>query len=525
MLRATQSLLTLAIVVTLGACADGYDSPNGFDVGVSNQELTTPDSLTFTVNDDGTVGTITWPKVTGSAGYEVTMMNVDNPDSAYYVELASSHIIYDHYIVDGCTMTCDVQTDSKYTFQIKVVGAEKYNNKDGYEVDTTFSTLVPSLLTIPDGSDIGQYLDEHPLDELAAAYKAENDLDTITEIALDLEAGGHYTLSDTIDFRGYNMTFRGSKVSPAFITVTDKGTLWGYNGMKLKYLRIDMTDATSQALIAMSNTDLPESILSQNLGYVRVSDGTETAINNVYIMLNSVYLYDVWVKNLGKSLLNNNGIECAWTNLTIDNCIIQSCNSGNSASFIGFDYTGGGDGKSGRMIKSITLKNSTFYSTIENSSTYFLRYGNQSNANVQKTFGNATAELGSCDITFTYCTFSMIYQGQKWFNNINGTGLTGLFNHCIFYDLFQPFRRSMEKGGTWSCRFNFYYKPGTDSATDTDWSREDSSGNNCAAWYDPQFEGDTRQELDLEAENGGIDFTPGEYQIRSNNGGDLRWIE
>jgi len=54
--------------------------------------------------------------------------------------------------------------------------------------------------------------------------------------------------------------------------------------------------------------------------------------------------------------------------------------------------------------------------------------------------------------------------------------------------------------------------------------KKDNSGAPFASVYDPQFAGNVLQELDFSKENGGVDFTPGEYEIIANRGGDPRWL-
>ena len=53
---------------------------------------------------------------------------------------------------------------------------------------------------------------------------------------------------------------------------------------------------------------------------------------------------------------------------------------------------------------------------------------------------------------------------------------------------------------------------------------KDSGGATFAAEYDPQFLGDVTQELDFSQPNGGVNFTPSEYTIVENRGGDPRWL-
>lgn len=55
--------------------------------------------------------------------------------------------------------------------------------------------------------------------------------------------------------------------------------------------------------------------------------------------------------------------------------------------------------------------------------------------------------------------------------------------------------------------------------------QKDDSGTPFAMDYDPQFQGDVLQSLDLTKPNGGVNFKPGEYQIIANEGGDPRWLQ
>lgn len=52
----------------------------------------------------------------------------------------------------------------------------------------------------------------------------------------------------------------------------------------------------------------------------------------------------------------------------------------------------------------------------------------------------------------------------------------------------------------------------------------DSGKAPFASIYDPQFKGNVEQEIDFSKPNGGIDFTPQEYEIVVNRGGDPRWL-
>lgn len=90
-------LLTAFALALFCGCADGYESPAGFDLGVRNTQMKTPEQqdITFTVSTDGSTATLSWPLVAGAGGHEVTFTNVDNPENPVIIDG------YDKKIVDG----------------------------------------------------------------------------------------------------------------------------------------------------------------------------------------------------------------------------------------------------------------------------------------------------------------------------------------------------------------------------------------------------------------------------------------
>jgi len=481
------------LIILICSCAEGYESPNGFDSGVTNTQLLTPDSVSFTVGTDGTSATISWPLVYGASGYEVTFCNIDDPENPQIIDG------FDKKLVDGSKMTVTVSEDSKYEFSIRVIGDKSKGNKDA-DAPTiyNFSTLVPSVCLIPSGEDIARYMEEHPLDTLGE------------EVAIDLEPNGEYILSDTVDFGPHNLTFRGDKIHRPTVKMQGKGTIMSYSGLKLKYINFDCSESTAQGVLGMSVTNLPEEIKSQNLGYTRRG----SLINNIYIVREPFYIAHCWFKDVPNALLFDNKVDCAWWYVTVDDCIVQQNSSGGIGLFCLQNK--------GRIIKNLRLTNSTFYNIQDNSKAYFLRYANSSNANPQKVFGDATGPMGTQSITFSNCTLSKVYTSQKFVNNLNATGQVLTIDHTIFYDVYSV-RQLPRYGGNKTFKFNFWW--GITNIDAADMQQKDSYGTPFAMDYDPQFRGNVLQSLDLSLPNGGVDFTPQQYEIVVNMAGDPRWLE
>lgn len=491
-------------VLLLGSCAQGYDSPDGFDVGVNNQQLKTPaaDSIRFVVNSDVTQGIISWPLVLGAKGYEVTFENVDNPDSVYVIKN------YSNKLVDGSRMIIPVTEDSKYRLTIRTIGDPKRGNTDDPEsVVVNLSTLVPSIATIPDGSDIYEFMQNLQLNDTTFGK-------TPNEVAIELAPGGKYTLSGPVDFGGQKLTFRGDKVKRSEVKVTGTGGFLTYSGLKLKFINFDMAESTGTSLISMTpKASLPESIKSQNLGYLN----NGAAINNIYIVKDPIYIANCWFKDMPNAMLWGNNVDCAYWYFTIDNCIIQMKNTGNNPFVHLYSSTNGG-----RIIKNISFSNSTFYNTTD-CSAYFMRYSNSSSSNVVKVFGNVNSEFASCSITFSKCTFSKTYNKGQFSNNFNGNAMTVNVDRCIFYDCYQVARRTFDlSGATKTYKFNFWFAVTNPDVAEA--NRKDTGGAPFASVYDPQFIGDITKSLDFTQPNGGVNFKPGEFQIITNNGGDPRWL-
>jgi hypothetical protein len=312
-----------------------------------------------------------------------------------------------------------------------------------------------------------------------------------------------------LDFGGYNLTFRGDKIHRPTVKIQGTANIQSYSGLKVKFINFDCSESSANGVFGMSVSNLPDSIKSQNLGYVR--DGNP--INNIYIVREPLYISHCWFKDVPRGFLNDNGVECAWWYVTIDDCIIQLNNGSSNQGFLCLQ-------NKGRVIKNVKLTNNTIFNIQENKSAYFVRYSHPSNANPQKVFGT-TPGMDTQTFTISNCTLSKVYTGQKFANNMSGTGQALTIDHTIFYDI-NSVRQLPRYGGFKTFKFNFWW--GITLIDEQDKQQKDTGGSPFVSIYDPLFRGDVLQSLDLSKPNGGVDFTPGEYQIVVNRGGDTRWL-
>jgi hypothetical protein len=494
----------------MASCAEGYETSSTADLGVFNTKMETPiqDSISFKVSSDGKSATICWPTVGGAGGHEVTFMNVDDPDNPVVIDG------YDKKIVDGSKFTVSVAEDCKYQMLMRTLGKKEFGNTDDEVTHTyNFTTLVPSVAKIPSGTDIYEYFQANPLDSNKA------------EVAIDLEAGGEYTLSGTVDFSHHKLTFRGDKIHRPVVHMTGDGHFETYSTLKVKFINFDMTESTAGGFIAMSKDNLPDSIKTENRGnYWRGS----SQIKGIYMVEDPIYIANCWFKNLPHAMLYHNNINCAFWYFTLSNCIVQMNNV--TKSNIGFInlYDSGANGKS---VKNITIEKSTIYNIADNSSACFIRYGNESNSNPEKVFGNISAEYNSHTWTFTRSTLAKCYysdethSGWRFCNNVRvSSAFTLNIDHTIFYNCAQLYRMN---GGSKTFRFNFFWNDGEDDKSRNN-SIKDSGNAPFAFECDPGFGGDNvgqiAKELDFSQPNGGVNFTPTMYDIIANRGGDPRWL-
>lgn len=350
-----------AVALAFTSCAqDGYDDDERWDVGVYNTQLQAPsaDDITVTASADGSQQTISWPVVYGAGGYHAVLTNT-----------TANYVVKDT-LIDGTSFATARVEDSNYEISLAVLGNEERNNTGSETVVKTFNTFAPSFATIPAGSDIAAWFEQNPIDGSNASEM----------LCYDLEQGGEYTLSKSIDFLGNKVTLRTtSSTNKAKITITGADASFNtYTAFTLKNLDIDMS-ASTEALITLSETP-DESLLGA------------TGKGDYYNIQNAIIINGCDVNGVNGNLIYDNNNKYCVENLVITNCKIHLTSSATTnVSGNAIIYFKGG------YANSLTLQESTFYNTGDSDAKYFVQYNNS---------GRSTrAGYNNNYITYTSCTF------------------------------------------------------------------------------------------------------------------------
>ena len=476
--------------VLLSSCAiDGYDDEQ-FD-RTSGVQLASPasDDITITPNADGTQMTIAWPVVPGAGGFLVSLVNDADPGNP---------VVKDS-VVDGSKVVLPRMEDQEYTFTIRTLGNTELDNTEAAEAtNKVFSTFAPAYATIPDGTDLTVYFQENPLPDGVSR----------DEKPFDLVAGGHYTMSGNIDFRGNRAALRcTNEANPATITISGDASIKTYSGLLLKNLVLNCAEETNP-LVQLDN-DPDESI--KNLVSTK---------GNYYYILDPMRIVNCKINDLADEVINANKTNYCVTNFIVDNSVFRFATSSSMSSSTYFDmYSNGG-------VEYFKATNSTFYNTTSHEMKYFLRYNNAFRPDRQG-YTDGSVEFSNC--TF----YNIVKSGQIC--NYGGwkptNGVKYILKHNIIVNTGnKQFVRRFFGGSSWdnvlsaggsTVEYNTYFIDGADAWTmpdasdPTTWTGEaqyDKSGTIVAG--DPGFK---------DADNG--DFTvSGAAQIQ-NKCGDPRWIK
>lgn len=283
----------MALLALFTACDRGDDADEAFVSNVTNSTLESPkaDDVMTALSPDGTKLVVTWPVVRGAGGYEFTLYNVDDVEKPVAVGTEKE-------VIDGCSATRTVDSDTQYKIQIRTLGNEKYNNKESeVAAEITYSTLASSDATI-EGGNINAWLAANPIpsDKIGQEY------------TIDLVGGEEYTINDIIDFANQQVTIRGNKVNHAKIKIADNASFLTNNGFKLKFVDIDCADLTGETLLGTSTTPDEDS---------KVATGE-------YVVSNPIMLQGCNVTNLKSYLFYDmNKVKYCIDYLGFSDCNIQ----------------------------------------------------------------------------------------------------------------------------------------------------------------------------------------------------------
>lgn len=476
--------MMLALVTS---CAEGVDDNERFSAGVSNTQLESPelDPNTFKtqINADGSESVeVTWPVVFGAGGYLANVQDVTNP--------ANPVAIVKDSVIDGCRFSFPRLVDTKYEVSVSTLGNEKLNNTaSATPTVVAFSTFLPATI-IPEGMEISQFI-------------AENLQASTDEVAFELIAGKTYQLSGEADFDLTPITLRGDKYNRPLVVVSGKeGCLVTQAGLKIKHIDFDMSSAEATSFIKLS-ANPSESISTEALGFKALG-----ANQNSYVIMGQVAVESCNFRNMPGSFIWGNKKPYSLNDFRITDCVVQ-LNNASSATFINFADAGTG------CIKSLTLKNSTFYNLLENNSAYFLRYSHPSNADPQKIFGTGATALHTLD----HCTFDRTFSGKDFANNMTTVDrFNVVMKGNIFYDVFRLYQYIRSNNVKVTTENNVIWGNYNDNVSN-------ANDLKYADKVDPNFVGPTLQEFNLDDAKGGVNFRPQNATCVDNKIGDPRWFE
>lgn len=473
-LRGKVRLLSVIAVgaVLLSSCAqDGFDDDERWTSSVTGVTLVSPtaDEISVSASADGSQTVISWPVVKGAGGYECTVMDVTDAENPAVVDGIQNSVI------DRCQIAVTRVADHNYTFSIKVLGNDKLNNT-GAEAATqlTFNSFTAALATIPEG-DITAFIAENPMPDEAKE----------TEMAYDLIAGGHYTMSGSVDFGNKRVQLRTTdQNNPATITMTGNASISTATGLSIKNVNFDCS-ASTDPFIAYSETP-DESTM-----------GVISGSQNYYDIQQSLLIENCKITGVNDYFIYDNNIKYCVGTAIIRNCVVQL--TGSDVSGV-IRFQGG-------YINDLTIDKSTFYGTAGADAKYFVQYNNSGR--------NDRGGYASNSITYSNCTFYNVAYSGQW-GNYNGFAgrNTSYWNmtDCIFVNCgSNQITRRFLGGRTNSANRNF-----ANNTYMYDGAFENTSGYDDSATAiesDPMF---------ADPANG--NFTVGGSEQQTKRTGDPRWL-
>jgi hypothetical protein len=389
------------------SCAkDGFDDET-FDSGVSNTQVATisADEITITPSADGKSQTITWPVVMGAGGYRVSLVDLGNIEEP----------IINDSIVDGCSVTGKREEDVNYKLTVLPLGNVKKSTTDASSAASVeFSTFTPTYKTIPAGSNLNEWFAANPFPE---ETKEEN-------LNFDLEAGGEYTLSGTLDFNTQPVTLRSnSKSNHATINFTGEASVTFVAPFNLKYVDVDCSaqeiSSTNHGIFAFSkDPSAAKKGTDIDPKYKWANPLIEKPVTFLNCNFKSVKSYFFW---------DNQQAVCAMTML-IDNCVVHMAPEKAFSGGVFWTNKGG-------QVNELYITNSTFFELDDcvGDYKYFYQAGMVSGEEIYADKTIATNTVSYTNSTFYHVTWN----GGQWgnYNRMGGRACSHwILTDCIFFD-------------------------------------------------------------------------------------------
>ena len=372
--KSNRKLVLPAVVVgtcLLVACADTYSGDETFESSVRNAQLNSPAEadIAIAASTDGSQQTISWPVVHGAGGYELAVYDGGSGDV----------IVKD--TIDGCSRTISREEDTNYRLELRTLGNPQLNNQEAAAPTVkNFSTFTESYGKIPAG-DLYRFFQENPIPDTE---------DIANELNYDLEPGGRYTLSKSLNFNFHKVVLRTSdKSNHATVVMGDSANFIVSNDFTLKYVDVDASTCVKPVMEAYKYDTDPDDIMPKPKNY---------------FLIDFVRIQDSNIKGVQGSLFYDNNKAWAVVSFLIKNSVIHMNTTTSfikNESFIAFQ--GGG-------IKDFSIANSTIYQTGEGNSKYFLRYNNSIRID---RLGYETSDHTT--LNYTNNTFYKVANGQ-WAN-------------------------------------------------------------------------------------------------------------
>ena len=397
-LSATMKLCLLAVAsstLLFTSCAqDGFDDEtfvgtySGYPLGNPD-----PEAITVKASSDKLSQTITWPAVNGAGTYTVTVYMGENYEN----------LVIDKQVVKVNYITIPRIDKTFYRISILVNdNIPEGNTGSTAPTDYDWDTFTINVATIPTGENLNSWFKANPT---PVSYMG-------SDITYTLEAGGQYTLTDSLNFSGYILTIAGAdEANRPTITIAtaDKedgtssvGCIATSCALSLKNLKIDC------AALPYSSTNAPIAMSKNPDPSIKGKVGTQTTYYN--ITDGGIYISNCDIDNVNGMLFFDNSITYCIETFTLENSRVHFTTTAGNKANVAYIYTPGG------FIKDLIIRNSTLYNTGEGYLQYVIRYNNSGRldrAGYVRSNGETLNDLDN--ITFNNSTFYNI--GYGWFAN------------------------------------------------------------------------------------------------------------